>query len=78
MTTVAAAEAATAPPNTAAGKRPSSMPVCALITTSVRELPLGASSPTVITPGQARTDMIAVPAGADSVVCHSTPPRASA
>ncbi len=78
MTTVVAADAATAPPSTAAGYRRNCVPVAALMTASERFPPPGASSPTVKTPCQARTEMICVPAGASSVLSQRCSPSDSA
>ena len=72
-----AADAATAPPNTAAGYCLSSAPNALSRTTSVRVLPSGATTPAVTTPGQARTELIDDPAGALSVACHSRAPLLS-
>jgi hypothetical protein len=78
MTVVAAAEAATAPPNRAAGYRRSGTPVTLSMTTSVRAVPARFVTPTVTTPGQARTDMTAEPGlKPPSVICHSAAPLAS-
>src|SRR5689334_16900083 len=71
MITDVAADAATAPPNSAAGYRPDTEPVRLSITTSVRVRPPGPVIPAVTTPGHARTEMIAAPAGAGSVTCQS-------